>query len=332
MRRTSNVSRISTIAAAIAAGVVSVASVAGPANAQGYPEKTVTVVVPFPAGGASDTTARHLAGKMQERLKQSFVVDNRGGANGAIGATAVKNAAPDGYTIMVGSIGVYAINPALLKDISYDPQRDFDLLSVAVRTPNVLVVNPNFAPKSVAELITHLKGNTGVTFASSGIGSSDHLTAELFWQKTGTAGRHVPYKGGGPAIADLIAGHANASFQNLGAVAEQIKAGTLRALAVTSDKRTAVLPNVPTMAEAGVKDLEVYSWQAAAAPKGLPAAVRAKLEKELADAANAPDVKAKFEAVGFDVVATNGEQFATFLRGELDRWKEVVQKGNIKAE
>lgn len=297
-----------------------------------YPERAVTVIVPFPAGGASDTTARLISAKVAERVNQPFVVENRAGANGSLGAVALKQAPADGYTVLVGSIGVFAINPVLIKDIKYDPRKDFDLLSVAVRTPNVLVVTPGLPVKDVQELIGYLKSNPGkVTFASSGIGSSDHLTAALFWQKTGTTGIHVPYKGGGPAINDLIAGHANASFQNLGAVAQQIKAGNLRALAVTSDKRSATLPDVPTITEAGVKDLDVFSWQAAAAPKGLPAAVRAKLEKEIVAAANAPDVKAKFEAVGFEVVASNGEQFAKFLDGELSRWKSVIETGNITA-
>jgi tripartite-type tricarboxylate transporter receptor subunit TctC len=317
---------------AFAVVILAVLFSGGNASAE-YPERNVTVVVPFPAGGASDTTARLVAGKMSERLKKTFIVENRGGANGALGATAVVQASPDGYTLLVGSIGVFAINPALIKDLKYDPLKDFDLLSVVVRTPNVLVVNPAVPAKSVAELISYLKADPGkVTFASSGIGSSDHLTAALFWQKTDTTGLHVPYRGGGPAINDLIAGHANASFQNLGAVAQQIKAGTLRALAVTSEKRSETLPDVPTMAEAGVKDLNVYSWQAAAAPKGLPAAVKAQLEKEFAESAKAPDVKAKFEAVGFEVVATSGEQFTAFLKSETDRWKDVIQKGNITAQ
>lgn len=304
----------------------------GHASAQ-YPERNVTVIVPFPAGGASDTTARLVAGKISERLNKTFIVENRAGANGALGATALKQSAPDGYTLLVGSIGVFAINPALIKDLKYDPLKDFDLLSVVVRTPNVLVVNPNIPAKTVAELISYLRANPGkITFASSGIGSSDHLTAALFWQKTDTTGLHVPYRGGGPAINDLIAGHANASFQNLGSIAQQVKAGTLRALAVTSDKRNETLPDVPTMAEAGVKDLEVYSWQAAAAPKGLPPAVKAQLEKEFAEGAKAPDVKARFEAVGFEVVATSGDQFTSFLKSEIDRWKDVIQKGNITAE
>ncbi len=304
-----------------------------PAQAADYPERNITVIVPFPPGGASDVTARLITAKLAERLGRSVIVDNRAGANGSLGAVALKQAPADGYTLLVGSIGVFAINPALFKDLRYDPQKDFDLLTLAVRTPNVLVTSPNFPASNVRELIEYLNRNPGkVTFASSGIGSSDHLTAALFWQKTGTTGIHVPYRGGGPAINDLIAGHANVSFQNLGAIAQQVKAGSLKALAVTSDKRTATLPDVPAMAETGVKDLEVYSWQAAAAPKGLPAAVKAKLEAEFAASANSPDVKAKFEAVGFDVVAGNGEQFAKFLAGEIARWKSVIETGKITAE
>jgi tripartite-type tricarboxylate transporter receptor subunit TctC len=306
---------------------------ASPVYAAEYPERNITVIVPFPPGGASDMTARLVAAKFAERVKQSVVIDNRAGANGALGAGALKQAPADGYTLLIGSIGVFAINPALFKDLRYDPQKDFDLLSVAVRTPNVLVANPGYPANSVRELIEQLNKNPGkVTFASSGTGSSDHLTAALFWQKTGTTGIHVPYRGGGPAINDLIAGHANVSFQNLGAIAEQVKSGKLKALAVTSDKRVAALPNVPTMAEAGVKDLEVYSWQAAAAPRGLPAAIRAKLEAELAAAAQSPDTKAKFEAVGFDVVANNGKQFEAFLADELARWKTVIETGKISPE
>lgn len=303
------------------------------AQAADYPEKPITVIVPFPPGGSSDVTARLVSKKLAERVGQSIVIDNKGGANGSIGATALKQAKPDGYTILVGSIGVFAINPALFKDLRYDPMQDFDLLSVAVRTPNVLVASPNFPANTVAELVEYLKKNPNkVTFASSGTGSSDHLTAALFLQKTGTTGTHVPYKGGGPAINDLIAGHANVSFQNLGAIAPHVTSGKLKALGVTSGQRNPTLPNVPTMAESGVKDLEVYSWQAAAAPKGLPPAVRAKLEAELAASAQAPDIKPQFEAIGFEVVATNGEQFKKFLTDEIARWKNVIDTGKIAAE
>jgi tripartite-type tricarboxylate transporter receptor subunit TctC len=307
-------------------------ALAGPAFAA-WPERNITVIVPFPAGGASDATARVVTQKLSERLRQTIVVDNRGGANGAIGSVFMKQQPADGYTLLIGSIGVFAINPALFKDLKYDPQKEFDLLGVLVRTPNVLVANPQFPAGSVRELVAHLKQNPGkVTFASSGSGSSDHLTAALFWQKTGTTGIHVPYRGGGPAINDLIAGHANVSFQNLGAVSQHIRAGRLKALAVTSDKRAEALADVPTMAEAGVADLDVYSWQAAAAPKGLPADIRTKLEAELAASATAPDVKAKFDGMGFEVVANNGSQFADFLTKEIARWKTVIEAGNITAE
>jgi tripartite-type tricarboxylate transporter receptor subunit TctC len=298
-----------------------------------YPERNITVIVPFPPGGASDMTARLVVQKLSERVKQTVVIDNRAGANGSLGAVGLKQATADGYTLIVGSIGVFAINPALFKDLKYDPLKDFDLLSVVVRTPNVLVANPGFPANNVGELIDQLKKNPGkVTFASSGTGSSDHLTAALFWQKTGTTGIHVPYRGGGPAINDLIAGHSNVSFQNLGAIAEQVKSGRLKALAVTSEKRVATLPNVPTMVEAGAKDLVVFSWQAAAAPRGLPAAIKAKLEAELAASAQSSDVRAKFEAVGFDVVANNGDQFTKFLSEEIARWKAVIETGKITAE
>jgi tripartite-type tricarboxylate transporter receptor subunit TctC len=321
----------------IAGGLLAVAALvtatAAIAQRAAYPERNISVIVPFPPGGASDITARLVTTKLAERLKQTVVIDNRAGANGALGAQAMRQAAPDGYTLLVGSIGVFAINPVLYKNLRYDPLKDFDLLSQVVRTPNVLVASPSFPANSVGELIEHLKKNPGkVTFASSGTGSSDHLTAALFWQKTGTSGIHVPYKGGGPAINDLIAGHANVSFQNLGAISQHVKSGRLKALAVTSDGRAATLPDVPSMGQAGVNDLVVYSWQSAAAPKGLPAVVKAKLEAELVASANAADIKSKFEAIGFDVVASNGEQFAKFLTAEIARWKSVVETGNITAE
>ena len=298
-----------------------------------WPERNITMIVPFPAGGSSDITGRNIAQKLSESLGKTVVVDNRAGANGSLGATLLKQAAPDGYTILVGSIGVFGINPALFKDLKYDPLKDFDLLTVAVRTPNVLVANPNIPANTVAELIAHMKKNPGkVSFASSGTGSSDHLTAALFMQKIGVEGVHVPYKGGGPAITDLIGGHSDVSFQNLGAIANHVRGGKLKALAVTADKRNAALPDVPTMAEAGVKDVEVYSWQAAAAPKGLPADVRARLEKDMIAGLTAPDMKAKFNDIGFDVVANTGKEFETFLAAEIARWKTVIEVGKIQPE
>jgi tripartite-type tricarboxylate transporter receptor subunit TctC len=298
-----------------------------------YPEKPITAIVPFPPGGSTDSIARAIGPKITQKLGQPFVVENRPGATGAIGAGMLKRAAPDGYTIMVASIGVYAVNPVLQKSLPYDPSRDFDLLTVAVRAPNVLVAPPSFAPNNVAELIAYLKKNPEkVTFASSGAGSSDHLTAALFWQQTKTNGIHVPYKGGAPAITDLLGGHADVSFQNINVVLNHIKAGKLKALAVTGDKRAAILPQVPTLAESGVKNVDVYSWQAVAAPKGLPANVKTKLHDAIVGALNDPELKAKLTEQGFEVVANSSEEFAKFQAQELARWRNVIETGKIEVD
>ena len=295
-----------------------------------YPDKPVTIIVPFPPGGSTDTLARMMTPKMSEKLGQPVVVENKPGATGAIGATQVKRSAPDGYTLLCASIGVWAVNPFLQKNLAYDPAKDFDLMTVAVRAPNVLVVNPSVPAKDVKELIAYLKQRPNkVTFASSGAGSSDHLSIALFWMTTGTNGIHVPYKGGGPAIADLVAGHAEASFQNLNVMTGHIKAGKLKALAVTGEKRSPLLPDVPTLEELGYKDMVVYSWQALGAPKGLPNEVRTAVQGAMMAALKDPDVAKKLTDPGFDVVASSQEEFAKFLQLELAKWKTVVEVGKI---
>jgi tripartite-type tricarboxylate transporter receptor subunit TctC len=298
-----------------------------------YPEKTITVVVPFPAGGSTDAIARAIGPKITARFNQPWIVDNRPGATGAIGASMVKRAPADGYTLMAASIGVYAMNPWLNKALSYDPSKDFDLLTVAVRAPNVLVASSNVKANTVQELIAYLKQNPGkVSFASSGNGSSDHLTAELFWQKTGTSGTHVPYKGGAPAITDLLGGQTDVSFVNINTALPHIKAGKLKVLAVTGEHRAAILPKVPTLAEAGVQGVDIYSWQAFAAPKGLPKDVKAKLHGAIVAALNEPDIKAKLVEQGFEIVANTPEQFEQFQRTESARWKNVIETGKITAD
>jgi tripartite-type tricarboxylate transporter receptor subunit TctC len=313
---------------------LALASAALPAAAQeNWPSKPITVIVTFPAGGSTDSIARAIAPKVQQKLGQPLVIENRAGATGAIGAGMLKRAAPDGYTFMVASIAVYAVNPVLQKNLAYDPAKDFDLLTVAVRAPNVLVANPSLPVNTVAELIAHLKKNPNkLTFASSGAGSSDHLTAALFWQKSGTSGLHVPYKGGAPAITDLLGGHADVSFQNINAVVSHIKAGKLKALAITGDKRASILPNVPTLDESGIKEVDVYSWQAIAAPKGLPGDVKAKLHGAIVSALNDPEVKTKLVEQGFEVVANSPEEFTKFQAQELARWKNVIQTGKIEVD
>jgi tripartite-type tricarboxylate transporter receptor subunit TctC len=297
-----------------------------------WPDKTVTIVVPFPPGGSTDTLARELAAKLTEKFGQTFVVDNRAGATGTIGMGQVKRAQPDGYTLIVSSLGPFVIAPHLLKSVPYDVATDFDLLTVAVQAPNVLVVPASSSAHSVADVLAQLKKEPGkMTFASSGNGSSDHLTAALFWQQTGTTAIHVPYKGGAPAVSDLLGGQVNASFQNINAIINHVKAGKLRALAVTGTKRSALLPDVPTLAEAGVKNVNVYSWQGVAAPKGLPADIRDKLHAALVAALNDPQVKGKLTAVGFEIVADTPEEFTRFQASESARWKQVIESGHISA-
>jgi tripartite-type tricarboxylate transporter receptor subunit TctC len=298
-----------------------------------WPTKTVTIVVPFPPGGSTDTIARAIVPKLTEKFAQPFVVDNKPGATGTIGATLVKRAAPDGHTLLVTSLGPLVIAPHLIKDMQYDPNKDFDLITIAVQAPNVLVVPAASPLKSVADVIAALKAKPeSITFASSGNGSSDHLTAALFWQQTGTQGLHVPYKGGAPAISDLLGGQVQASFQNINAIVEHVKAGKLRALAITSEKRSPLLPDVPTLAEAGVKGVDVYSWQAVIAPKGLPADVKGVLHAAIVAALNDPQMRARFTAVGFEVVANTPEQFAAFQQREFARWKKVIETGKITAD
>jgi len=308
-------------------------ALAGAAGAQTWPDKPVTVVVPFPAGGSTDTVARTVAAYLQKKFDKAFVVENRAGATGTIGAGQVKRAAPDGYTVMVTSLGPLVIAPHLIKNTPYDPLQDFDTITVLVQAPNVLVVPASSRFNSVADILAYQRANPGkMSFASSGNGASDHLTAELFWQQTKTSGVHIPYKGGAPAINDLLGGQVDASWQNINAIINHVKAGKLKALAITGAKRSPLLPNVPTLDEAGVHNVDVYSWQAMVAPKGLPPAVRAKLHAATVEALNDPQVKPKLDEVGFEVVGNTPEAFAAFQKAEYARWKTVIEKGKITAD
>src|SRR2546430_4208803 len=284
----------------IGAAAAAAAAAGAMASAQSYPVKPVRIVIPFVPGGPSDTVGRAVGSKFQEYLGQPAIVENRPGANGAIAAEFVAKSDPDGYTLLVGSIGVFSINAALYRDLRYHPVRDFAPITLAVTTPNVLVTKLEFPPHSVKELVDYAKRNPGkISYASSGTGSSDHLTAELFKQMTGTFGVHIPYRGGAAVVTDLLGAQVEASFQNMGSVATQTRAGKIRALAVTANSRAAALPDVPTMAEAGYPGLIVTSWQAAAAPAKTPREVVARLNDAMVKALRSPDVRDRLTAIGF---------------------------------
>jgi tripartite-type tricarboxylate transporter receptor subunit TctC len=320
-----HLSRIAAAAAALA--------FCGSAFAQAFPSKPIRIVIPFVAGGPSDTVGRAIGSKFQEFLGQPAVVENRPGANGAIAAEFVAKSDPDGYTILVGSIGVFSINAALYKDLRYDPVRDFAPITLAVTNPNVLITKLDFGPKSVKELVEFAKKNPGkISYGSSGTGSSDHLTSELFKQMTGTFGVHIPYRGGAAVITDLLGGQIEASFQNLGNVVTNVKAGKIRALAVTGRTRAPQLPDVPTVAESGYPDLIVTSWQAAGAPAKTPRDIVARLNDASVKALRSPDIRERLTQIGFDVVASTPDEFGRFMKEEVDRWTKVVQRGGIKPD
>ena len=318
-------------------GLVAAAPLLQPAPAraqQAWPARPVTILVPFVAGGPSDITARAIATRMQQSLGKPVVVENRPGAGGEVAGRQFARSAPDGHTLMVASIGVFAINPALRPNLGYDPVKQFAPVTLAVTTPNVLVVNPRTVNATdLNGLVEWLKANRGKTaYSSSGIGSSDHLTAELFKQLTGTDPQHVPYGGGAQAVTDLIAGNVQFSFQNLGNILPHVQEGRLRAIVVTSAERHPQLPQVPTAAEAGLRDFVVTSWQAMMAPAGTPQPLLARIHEEAAKALRDPEAVQPLQQVGFTVVASTPEDFGAFQRSEIERWRKVIETGGIKPE
>lgn len=293
--------------------------------AQTYPQKPVKILVPFVAGGTSDIVARAVSQKLNE-AGYTTLVENRPGANGSIAAEALSKSPADGYTLLVGSIGTFAINMGLYKNPKYDVMRDFEAVTVAVRTPNVLITPPNFPANSVKELVDYAKKNPGrVSYGSSGSGSSDHLSAEMFKLQTQTFGVHIPYRGGAAAQTDIMAGNIEASFQNFGTVVPYIRAGKMKALAVTSKERMPQLPDVPTMLESGLKDFDVTSWQAVAVPKGTPKEIVTKLQADIAKGFRSADLMQRFNNLGFEVVVNTPTEASAFFKAEIDRWAAVVK-------
>lgn len=322
---------VKTMTALLAAALSAFA--AGSVQAQAYPSKPIKIVIPFVAGGSSDIVGRAVGSKFQEILGQPAIVENKPGANGSIAAEYVAKADPDGYTVLVGSIGVFSINTALFKDLRYNPLRDFAPITLAVTTPNALVTRPDLPVGSMKELVEFAKKNPGIlSYCSSGTGSSDHLTGEVFKQGAGVTAVHVPYKGGAACQTDIMGRQIDISFQNLGAVTNYIKAGKMKALAVTATVRNPQIPNVPTAIEAGFPDLVVTSWQAAAAPAKTPRDVVLKLNDTMVRTLRSLEVRERMTQIGFDVVAGTPEEFGQFMKAEVERWTRVVERGGIKPE
>jgi tripartite-type tricarboxylate transporter receptor subunit TctC len=303
------------------------------ASAQTYPAKPVTFVVPFPPGGGTDISARTVAAKLAEKWKQSVVIENKSGAAGILGADAVAKARPDGYTLLIVNVGVTSINPALYPKLPYNPDTAFTPISLICELPFVLMASPSFPPNSVKQLIAYAKANPGkVTFASSGQGGSPHLTAEIFQLATGTKMTHVPYKGGGQAMPDLMAGHVDLLFASVLESSGHIKSGKLKGLAVSHARRSPALPDVPTLAEAGVQDAESGSWIALLAPAATPQAIIAKVGADLKEAVAAPDVKEKLVAQGAVPQASTPAELQALINADLARYGQIIRDKGLKAE
>ena len=302
--------------------------VAGPTapSQAAYPERPIQLVVPFPAGGSTDVVARIVAAKMGELLGQQMVVDNRAGAGGNVGAAAVSRAEPDGYTLLIGTVATHAINVSLYPKMPYDAVKSFAPVSLLVIVPNVLEVNPELPVKSVQELIDLLKANPGkYDYASSGIGTPLHLSGELFKSMAGVDMVHVPYRGAGPALTDLLGGQVKIMFDNLPSSIGHIRDGKLRALAITTVTRSPAAPDLPTVAESGLPGYETYSWNALFAPAGTPPEVVDTLAQAAAKAVQDPAVKQRLADLSAEAVGTGPAELAQHVEAELAKWGPVVK-------
>ena len=313
-------------------GVICALTLAASANAQPYPSKAVRLIVPFPPGGSADILARSIGQKMGEGLG-SVVIDNRPGAGTAIGAEATAKSAPDGYTVMIGTVSSHAINPSLNPKLAYDPIRDFTPLSLVASIPFALLVQPSIPAANLSELIAVAKDKPGrLNYSSAGNGTSNHLAGELFRSLAGLDIVHIPYKGSAPALADLLAGQVDMMFDLVLTAAPHVRSGKARALAVTGARRTTVLPDVPTVAEAGLPGYEVTAWFGLFGPAGLPAPVTSRLNAEIVRAMESKEVRERLASQGAEALSSTPEQFAAYVRDELGKWSRVVKAAGMKVD
>ena len=299
--------------------------------AQQYPTKAIRFVVPFAPGGPTDIMSRALAEQLTARLGQQLVVDNRSGAGGSIGTPIAARATPDGYTIVIGHIGTLAINVSLYPKLEYDPVKDFAPISLIATLPLGLFVNANVPAKSVAELVALAKAKPGqLNFGSAGNGSAIHMAGAMFKTMAGIDIVHVPYKGNAASLADLVAGRVQIMFSNLLTTAPHVKAGRLRALGISTAKRSPQAPDLPTIAESGVPGYDYAPWYGILAPARTPRAIIMRLNREIGEVVNAPDMKARFRKQGIDLVSSTPEEFAALIRREIPKWREIVKKSGAR--
>ena len=303
------------------------------AQGQAWPSKPIKWVVPFAPGGTTDILARTVGEKLAIALGQPVIIENKPGAGGGVGAEFTAKAAPDGYTIMGGTISTHAINASLYNKLPYDPVKDFVAITLLARVPNMLVVNPSLPANNVKELIVLLKANPNkYSFASSGNGTSQHLSGELFKISAGVDMQHIPYKGSPPALQDVMGGQVAMTFDNITPAWPLAKAGKLRALAVTTAARSAVAPDVPTLAESGLPGFEVGSWQGVFAPAGTPPEIIKRLNTEIVKILKLPDVKEKLVGLGAEPVGNTTEEFTAIVKAEVVKWADVVKKSGAKVD
>ena len=306
---------------------------AGVAGAQSWPAKPIRWIVPFAPGGTTDILARTISDKLTIALGKPVIVENNPGAGGGVGAVQTAKAAPDGYTIMGGTISTHAINASLYKTLPYDPVKDFTPITLIARVPNLLVVNPDVPAKNVKELIALMKANPSkYTFASSGNGTSQHLSGELFKSMAGVDMQHIPYKGSPAALQDVVSGQVTMTFDNITTAWPLAKAGKLRALAVTTAKRSPIAPDVPTLAEAGLAGYEIGSWQGVFAPAGTPVDVVKRLNAEIVKIINMPDVREKLVGLGAEPVGNTPDEFAALVKSEVVKWAAVVKQSGARVD